>query len=219
MLLKERMNQLLKGEGENYIFPFFWQHGEEESVLREYMQKIQEANIGAVCVESRPHPEFAQEGWWNDMDVILDEAGKRKMKVWILDDKHFPTGYAVGAMEKADKELCHQYLDYNELETWGPRPQMEIRPEEYAKPQPQPPWLPPMPGEPKRKHGDDRLLRVLACPVGEKGRIGEPLDLTELVREDGRLFWDVPSGFWKIYVIYLTYDARGRNDYINFLDE
>ncbi len=219
MTLKERMAQLLKGEGENYIFPFFWQHGEEESVLREYMQKIQEANIGAVCVESRPHPEFAQDGWWNDMDVILDEAKKRQMKVWILDDKHFPTGYAVGALEKAEKELCHQYLDYNELETWGPRPQMEIRIKEYAKPQPLPPWMPPMPGEPKRKHRDDRLFRVIACPVETKGKIGEPLDLTGLAGEDGRLFWDVPSGYWKIYVIYLTYDARGRNDYINFLDE
>lgn len=29
----------------------------------------------------------------------------------------------------------------------------------------------------------------------------------------------MPAGYWKIYVIYLTYDARGRNNYINFLDE
>lgn len=219
MGLRERMNQLLNGEGGNYIFPFFWQHGVEERILREYMQKIQEANIGAVCVESRPHPEFARDGWWKDMDVILDEAGKRNMKVWILDDEHFPTGYAAGAMEHADKELCHQYLDYNALESWGPRPQMEIRVSDYAKPQPLPPWMPPMPGEPARKHHDDRLFRVLACPVEEKGKMGEPVDLTDKVEEGGRLIWDVPSGYWKIYVIYLTYDARGRNNYINFLDE
>ena len=219
MGLKERINQLLNEEGGNYIFPFFWQHGEEESVLREYMQKIQEANISAVCVESRPHPEFARDGWWKDMDVILDEAGKRNMKVWILDDEHFPTGYAAGAMEHADKELCHQYLDYNVLESWGPRPQMEIRVADYAKPQPLPPWMPPMPGEPARKHHDDRLCRVLACPVEEKGNLGNPVDLTGNVEEGERLIWDVPSGYWKIYVIYLTYDARGRNNYINFLDE
>lgn len=218
MGLKERMDQLLNEEGGNYIFPFFWQHGEEESVLREYMQKIQEANISAVCVESRPHPEFARDGWWKDMDVILDEAGKRNMKVWILDDEHFPTGYAAGAMEHADKELCHQYLDYNVLESWGPRSQMEIRVADYAKPQPLPQWMPPMPGEPTRKHHDDRLFRVIACPVEEKGKMGKPVDLTGNVEEGGRLIWDVPSGYWKIYVIYLTYDARGRNNYINFLD-
>ncbi|MDY3920135.1 MAG: hypothetical protein SOZ59_14280 [Candidatus Limivivens sp.] len=217
MSLKERVSQLLRGEGENDIFPFFWMHGEEEGVLREYMQKIQEANIGAVCVESRPHPDFAGSGWWADLDVILDEAKKRKMKVWILDDQHFPTGYAAGAMEHADRELCHQYLDYSVLESWGPRPRMEINVEAYAKPQPLPPWMPPMPGEPKRKHHDDRLFRVLACPVKEKGEVGEPLDLTGEV-QSGKLIWDIPEGYWKIYVIYLTRDARGRNNYINFLD-
>ena len=218
MNLKKRVNQLLEGKGENYIFPFFWMHGEEESVLREYMEKIQEANIGAVCVESRPHPEFAREGWWRDMDIILDEAQKRNMKVWILDDQHFPTGYAVGAMENAPKELCHQYLDYNVLETWGPRPKMEVPVTKYAKPQPLPPWMPPLPGTPTKKHHDDELFRVIACPVEKNGWIGTPLDLTEMVN-GGSLFWDVPEGYWKIYIIYLTRDARRRNNYINFLDE
>lgn len=218
MEIRERVKRLLQGKGGNYIAPFFWQHGEEEAVLREYMQKIQEANIGAVCVESRPHPDFVGEKWWKDMDVILDEAKTRGMRVWILDDQHFPTGYAAGAMEHADKELCHQYLDYNVLESWGPRPQLEIQTALYAKPQPLPPWLHSMPGEPKRKHHDDALLRVIACPVEEKGTVGAPLDLTALAK-DGRILWDVPEGYWKIYVIYLTRDARGRNDYINFLDE
>lgn len=218
MSLRERVNQVFAGEGENYIFPFFWQHGEEEAVLRDYMRKIREANIGAVCVESRPHPDFVGEKWWKDMDVILDEAKKLDMKVWILDDSHFPTGYAAGKMEAADKELCHQYLDYNVLEAYGPRKRMEVNVESYAKPQPLPPWMPPMPGEPKRKHHDDHLLSVIACPVEEKGRIGAPVDLTEQVK-DGKLIFDVPEGYWKIYVVYLTRDARGRNNYINFLDE
>ena len=39
------------------------------------------------------------------MDIILDEARKRNMKVWILDDKHFPTGACNGAVEKADASL------------------------------------------------------------------------------------------------------------------
>lgn len=28
------------------------------------------------------------------MDVVLAEARRLGMQVWILDDKHFPTGYA-----------------------------------------------------------------------------------------------------------------------------
>ena len=90
--MNDKIKKLLENKGGNYIFPFFWQHGEEEAVRREYMEAIHRCGIGAVCVECRPHPDFCGPGWWNDMDVILDEAKKREMKVWILDDSHFPTG-------------------------------------------------------------------------------------------------------------------------------
>ena len=83
--MSEKVKALLNGKGGNYIFPFFWQHGETEEVLRTYMRVIHEANIGAVCVESRPHPDFCGEQWWHDMDIILEEAKKYGMKVWILD--------------------------------------------------------------------------------------------------------------------------------------
>ena len=79
--MSRKMDRLLRGEGDNYIFPFFWQHGEDEATLREYMGVIYESNLRAVCVESRPHPDFCGPKWWQDMDVILDEARKRGMKV------------------------------------------------------------------------------------------------------------------------------------------
>ena len=108
--MSEKVKKLLEGQQDNYIFPFFWQHGEEEHVLREYMQKIDEANMKAVCIESRPHPDFCGPKWWQDMDVILDEARKRGMKVWILDDSHFPTGYANGALAEQPDEICRQSI-------------------------------------------------------------------------------------------------------------
>ncbi len=66
-----KVKRLLQDQQDNYIFPFFWQHGEEESILREYMQKIDEANMKAVCIESRPHPDFCGAKWWDDMDVWI----------------------------------------------------------------------------------------------------------------------------------------------------
>lgn len=69
------------------------------------MGVIQDMGIRAVCLESRPHPDFAGPKWWEDMDVILSEARQRNMKVWILDDCHFPTGYANGAMADAKEDL------------------------------------------------------------------------------------------------------------------
>lgn len=193
MGLRERVNQLLNGEGEIIFSPFSGSMEKKRTfcgnICRKYRRQIFMRSVWkAVRIRNSQ-----REGWWKDMDVILDEAGKRNMKVWILDDEHFPTGYAAGAMEHADKELCHQYLDYNVLESWGPRAQMEIRVSDYAKPQPLPPWMPSMPGEPARKHHDDRLFRVLACPVEEKGKIGKPVDLTEKIEEGDVCFGMCPQ--------------------------
>ena len=59
----ETIKKLLDGKGENYILPFFWQHGEDEETLRKYMQVIYDCGIRAVCVEARPHPDFAGPKW------------------------------------------------------------------------------------------------------------------------------------------------------------
>ncbi len=99
--MNKRMMDLVGGTPENYIMPFFWQHGAEESTLREYMEKIDSCGIHAVCLEARPHPDYVGPKWWQDVDVIMDEARHRGMRVWILDDSHFPTGYANGAVKNA----------------------------------------------------------------------------------------------------------------------
>lgn len=78
------------------ILPFFWVHGEDKKTLEREIDCIYNDNIRAFCVESRTHPDFCCEKWWQDMDIILNKAKSLGMKVWVLDDKHFPTGYANG---------------------------------------------------------------------------------------------------------------------------
>ena len=108
--MNQTVKQVLSGNADNHILPFFWQHGEDEATLRRLMGAIHGAGCGAVCVESRPHPDFCGEKWWADMDVILDEARKREMKVWILDDSHFPTGFANDALKGKPDSLCRQNI-------------------------------------------------------------------------------------------------------------
>lgn len=38
--MNRKVKDLLAGRGGNYILPFFWQHGEEEATLREYVRVI-----------------------------------------------------------------------------------------------------------------------------------------------------------------------------------
>lgn len=211
-----RLTEVLLNKEDNYILPFFWQHGEEEAVLREYMQVIFDSNIRAVCIESRPHPDFCGEKWWKDMDVILEEAKRLNMQVWILDDSHFPTGFANGALKNAPDELHHQYMVYRTLEVCGPVKGMELCVSEYVRPEPLPPWMMPA-GEPEKVFTDDTLVKVLACEMRDQEKLGRVIDLTEQKQGD-ILELTLPGGYWKIYVIYLTRNAKGRNDYINFMD-
>ncbi len=124
----EKIHALLRGECENHLMPFFWQHGEDEATLREYMGVIESGGCRAVCVESRPHPDFCGPRWWADMDVILDEARRRGMRVWILDDSHFPTGFANGAVKTAPPELHRQSVCANHAVYGGPAAEIMLDP-------------------------------------------------------------------------------------------
>lgn len=213
----KRLNDVLQGKEENYMLPFFWQHGEDEATLRKYMHVIHEANIGAVCIESRPHPEFCGDKWWADMDIILEEAEKLGMKVWILDDSHFPTGFANGAIENAPKELHHQYMVYRTLEMAGPVKEVSFSVKEYMQPAPLPPWIP-APPKSDDPFDDDKLMKIYACEILEGEVLGTPIDLTDKIEGD-EISFDLGDGYFRIYVTYITRNAKGRNDYINFMDK
>ena len=218
--MNTKIKNLLQGNGENYILPFFWLHGEEEAVLREYMEAIHNCGIGAVCVESRPHPDYCGPIWWHDMDIIIEEAKKRNMKVWILDDSHFPTGYANGIMKDAPAELCRQYLYYSSVEVVGPMKDAQLKVSEHAiyKRSPFGGSMFSRGSEERRHFDDDTMLNVCAARIDRGFDAATLIDITEFVK-DGELIWDVPAGRWCIYVNYLTRNAGSRDHYINMLNK
>lgn len=194
----KRLLDVLDDRSENYILPFFWQHGESEDKLREYMAAIHGCGIEAVCVECRPHPDFGGPKWWLDMDVILDEARKRSMKVWILDDAHFPTGYANGALKNAPAALHKQFLFFSVQEIAGPMPDVTFR---------------------LGLEQEDTLLSVFAYPAeGDGIDASHAVELTDAVCQN-RLTWNVPEGYWRIISVFRTTRDGGNRDYINLLDQ
>ena len=202
---------------ENNIFPFLWMRGESEEVIRTEMEKISESNIRAVCLEARPHPDFAGEGWWHDVDIVLDEAKKRGMKIWILDDAHFPTGQANGLLPEKYPERARRYLYTQFVETTGPLPCAQVDVELLTKKQFT--WMDFGKPQVKPVLDEKRVLSVTAYRVIEGDVLSEEgTDLTGKVK-DGILTWDVPEGTWQIFVNFMTTDFGARPEYINYIDE
>lgn len=210
------IQSILAGKHENHIFPFLWLRDQSEEVLRTEIDKIYGCGIRAVCLESRPHPDFGGPGWWHDFDIVLDEAKKRGMKIWILDDAHFPTGQANGLVPAKYPERARKYAMMQYVDCAGPIASASLdvallMTKQFT-------WMDF--GKPVNKPLIDRqeLISVTAARLIEGDTVGgEILDLTARVK-DGWLTWDVPGGVWRICVSFTTYDFGANNEYINYID-
>lgn len=202
------------------IFPFFWQHGESEERIREIMSAIYECGCGSVCIESRPHPDFCGEKWWRDMNVILDEARKRKMKVWILDDSHFPSGFSNGALKEKPVELRRQSLVRSVVKIPSNRI-IKLREKVLAHPVKQR-----FHGHDKffaalsilsnrEKFDDDRLLGVYA--IKQSGNLSDIIDITKEAKSDKG--FKVPKGEWNVFMLHLSRNFGAHRQYINMMDK
>ena len=176
-----RLSDVLNGREDNHLFPFYWQRGDHRDRIPAQIARIRDSGCRALCVESRPHPDFCGEGWWRDMDVVLAECARLGMKVWILDDKRFPTGFANGLVESKYPDLAQRTLVERHVDAMGPAPGTAMV-------------------APRTPEGDV-LLGVRAyrrAPGGGQRLCGAPVDLSGCVR-DGLLRWDVPPGCWRVF--------------------
>jgi len=199
--MNQKLQLLLRGENENHIFPFFWQHGEDDETLLKELHAIYESGIRSICVESRPAEEFAQAGWFEDMRLLLEECERLGMEFWLLDDKHFPTGFAAGALVHEHPELSKHSITERHTDVVGPIKDCAVVIDEWFK------WI----------GGDCHLVGVVACeryPGDANQKLtGRTINLTSQIR-DGLLIFDVPEGYWRIFTFV---DQPYRDHYIDML--
>lgn len=186
------------------ILPFFWQHGEDHETLRDEMEAIRKAGLTEFCVESRTHEGFCTDAWWEDFQFMLDYAREHGMRVWLLDDKRFPTGYANGAIDELpeDSPLRRWVLRMEVRDFVGPTVNTRI------------------PAVGLRTDRQESFLSVTAWK--RKGDFysteGEPIDLTERVGDDGFVDWEVPEGVWRICYVIKSRNFAYRGHYIDMLN-
>jgi len=215
--MNNAVKKVLSGNADNHILPFFWQHGEDEATLRELMGAIHGAGCGAVCVESRPHPDFCGDKWWQDMDVILDEARKRDMKVWILDDSHFPTGFANDALKDKPDSLCRQNVFVKEKQYGGKAFNKPLNLKKQGFFRQEKPQAAGMVSKfmsllpPARKFKDDSIL----CVTARQGK--QVIDLTGKLQGE-TLHWEKPEGEWILSVVVRSRNTGSHRNYINMTE-
>lgn len=190
------MDEVRRGLEGSCLLPFFWLHGAQESVLRRLMEKISAVNIREVCLESRPHPDFCGPGWWRDLDIIFDEAEKRGMRVWILDDRQFPSGFAGGLIATKYPRHRRRFLNYVAIDALGPDPHASFLIDALLR-------------RPETEHIEAVVAARRLDPGArwEEARhdVTDLVDLSEQVN-DGRLYWPVPEGLHSIIVVYSYLD-------------
>ena len=169
----ERQFRELPMESRRLLGPLFFIHGDESPErLRMYVARIAEGGNGCFTVESRPHSDWLGPGWFRDLKICLEAAKKHNLKMWIFDEKWFPSQVVDG---KIPRRYVGKRLQAAAVDTTGPRT--------FA----------------AAGYRGDRYIAAVAGRLAADGRIdGDSLvDLAPHIRA-GQLSWQVPAGKWKI---------------------
>ena len=188
-----------------HLLPFLWLHGEDGAALRRGVREIAQMGCGALCAESRTHPDYLGPSWWREMGELLSACKEQGMKFYLLDDAHFPSGFANGA--GADTPYQRMMMRETHVDIVGPRAGGRLLV-----------WPDGLKGQPvavaagrKLSHGRTEGFVDLSGFA-----VDSLIDLTDRV-EDGLLRWDVPAGVWRVFLLTADYVSE-RNPPQKFLN-
>jgi glycosyl hydrolase family 106( putative alpha-L-rhamnosidase) len=152
--------------------PLFWLHGDEsKDRLQMYVGKVAEGGNGCFTTESRPHKDWLQEPWFRDLNFCLESAKQHGLKMWIFDEKWWPSGEVGG---KVPEQYGSKRITTIVTNLSGPGHFTDT--------------------------GFDlqRFIGAVAGKVTADGIDGTSLmDLSSAIRK-GTLNWEVPPGNWKV---------------------
>ncbi|MFV0556954.1 MAG: glycosyl hydrolase [Lactovum sp.] len=192
----KKLIENLENKTGNYLYPFFWQHGESNEVLGECVDQIYKSGIRSFCIESRHFKDYLTEEWWRSLDYIIKKAKAYQMKVWILDDSHFPTGIANG---QVPDYLKKRYLNMRRFDLEGPIRQAEVSLFTVAD-------LRVLMQNPNVQ--DDKIIKIILAKNEhtDLDNFDEEslVDITSSYKE-GVLRLDIPIGSYSIFVMYESF--------------
>lgn len=114
MISSELKKYLENPENGYRIVPFwFLNHYPVEDELRRQIRDFAELNYGGVMVHPRDGllAGYLNRHWEKTMSIILDEAKKRGLQVWLYDEMHYPSGIAGGLVREKFPDSVMQSLE------------------------------------------------------------------------------------------------------------
>lgn len=197
--MDKRLQDNLNNIQQNFIAPFLWLHNEDDKYIIAEIERIHDCGIRSVCLESRTHEEFCRDDWWADIKLIFDECRRRGMNVWILDDKHFPSGYANGIFAEKYKHLQSFGITEQHIDVAGPIQDGCAMASCWC------------------ESDEDEIIRVLAIKhIPNSDKYSEIIDITEGLSED-MVYFDLPEGMWRIVFMIKTKSGK-QERHIPFCD-
>ena len=153
--------------------PLFWLHGDDNETkdrLNLYIDKVAECHNGSFCTESRPHSDWLGPRWFSDLDICLQRAKKNNLKMWIFDERWWPSQTVAG---KVPPEYAAKKLDASSVVLDGPT-------------------------HISQTGFDAHLVAAIAGKlIGDAVDPNSLIDLRPFIK-DGALNWDAPEGKWQV---------------------
>jgi hypothetical protein len=181
----EKQFKELPMEARELTGPLYWLHGDEsKELLEKELDTVADGGNGSFTAESRPHSDWLGEGWYRDLDICLQKAKKLGLKMWIFDEKWWPSGEVGG---KVPPQYGCKKIEGKGVPVEGPRA--------FSAP----------------GYGGKQTVAVLAGRETGDGQIdgASLVDLTGKI-QDGVLKWDVPAGKWQILNFTWNYTGGSR---------
>lgn len=100
------------------IAPFWFLNDDmEPEELRRQLMLMQEKGVYACVAHPRKglSVKYLSETWFERIGVILDQAKRLNMKVWIYDEQDWPSGYAGGRVIEENPEFAAQCLSVEKI--------------------------------------------------------------------------------------------------------
>jgi len=169
----ERQFRELPLEARRLTGPLFWLHGDDtRERLEMYVEKVAEGGNGSFTTESRPHTDWLGPGWWRDLDICLAAAKRHNLKLWIFDEKWWPSQ---GVGGKVPPRYAAKQLVGTAVDTEGPG---EFKGDDYA---------------------GEHYIAAVAGRIASDNTIdaNSLIDLAPAIQK-GQLAWTVPAGRWRV---------------------